>query len=166
MLTLARHEPGPEQHPFEPLSLQAIARQTVMDYYPLAAGNNIELGLDIKADAPPITGNADDLRILLGNLVDNSLRYTPSGGNVDVSVDIINGRPSISVTDNGPGIPEQERERVFDRFYRCEQTEAWGSGLGLSIAKNIAEMHGARLRLDSPVSGAGLVVTLGFQGKE
>ncbi|WP_394781127.1 ATP-binding protein [Undibacterium sp.] len=165
LLILARHEPGPEQRPFDAVDVLAVAKQIVIDYYPLAISRNIELGLDPVEHFPKILGNADDVRILLGNLVDNALRYTPAGGNVDISATITDDHPVISVADNGPGIPANEQARVFDRFYRGEQTDAWGSGLGLSIAKNIADMHGATLELGASAQGSGLTVRVVFHAK-
>ncbi|MFZ6644363.1 ATP-binding protein [Undibacterium sp. TJN25] len=162
LLILARHEPGPEPQPFGLVDAQAVARQIVIDYYPLAVNRSIELGLDTAEHFPEVHGNADDLRILLGNLVDNALRYTPAGGNVDISARVVDGHPLISVADNGPGIPVSEHERVFDRFYRGEQTDSWGSGLGLSISKNIADMHGAALKLGATAQGTGLTISLIF----
>ncbi|HTD07214.1 ATP-binding protein, partial [Undibacterium sp.] len=162
LLTLARHEPGRGERPFEAVDLQKLAKQVVVDYYALAAGKNIDLGLEADASTPHVSGNLDDLRILLNNLVDNALRYTPQGGNVDISVLSIGGRPAVRVVDNGPGIPESDHVRVFDRFYRCEETEPWGSGLGLSIAKNIADMHSAAIQLGTGSAGRGLAVTLIF----
>ncbi|MES2103538.1 MAG: ATP-binding protein [Pseudomonadota bacterium] len=164
LLTLARHEPGREQRPVSRIDLQALAEQVVMDYYPLAASKSIDLGLERDADLPAThaMGNIDDLRILLNNLVDNAIRYTPQGGNVEISALILGGNPALRISDNGPGIPESDRSRVFDRFYRCEEAEPWGSGLGLSIAKNIADMQSIKIGLSAPVHGSGLIVSLVF----
>jgi signal transduction histidine kinase len=94
-----------------------------------------------------VAGQADLLREALGNLIDNAIRYTPSGGRVEIA--ITDDPPSISVLDSGPGIPPEERGKVFERFVRGEGTVGAGSGLGLSIVKEIASLHGAEVRLDA-----------------
>ena len=132
----------------------------------------MELGLD--GEVTRVNGNADSLRILARNLIDNAVRYTPRGGRVDARVDArVNARVNAGVTanavearlevcDTGPGIPAQERARVFDRFYRREGMEAPGSGLGLSIVRRIAERHGARVELADGPGGRGLRAVVSF----
>jgi signal transduction histidine kinase len=104
--------------------------------------------------------------MLLANLLDNALRYTPEGGCIDVAVDDDAGRALLTVADTGPGIPAGERERVFDRFYRAANAgdlgNQTGSGLGLSIVKRIADAHGATVALDAAGNGQGLVVSVRF----
>ena len=92
-------------------------------------------------------GHADALAILLRNLVDNAVRYTPDGGKVEISMVREQRCVLLRVADSGPGIPAAEREKVFKRFYRALGTEAPGSGLGLSIVQRIAELHRATLVL-------------------
>ena len=96
------------------------------------------------------------------NLVDNAVRYTPPGGRVDVAAYREGDSPVLSVIDTGPGIPPDDRERVFDRFYRRAGSGAAGSGLGLAIVRNIAERHGAQLMLDEGPGGKGLAVRVIF----
>jgi signal transduction histidine kinase len=108
------------------------------------------------------------LRTLLSNLVDNALRYTGSGGRVDVAVRTEDGRATLIVRDDGPGIPPAERARVFDRFYRGQpagdtaRAGLHGSGLGLAIVKNIADRHGATVELGPGIDDAGLGATVRF----
>jgi two-component system OmpR family sensor kinase len=109
-----------------------------------------------------VEGQPDALMILLRNLVDNAIKYTPGGGTVDVSVVAEPGSLSVTVEDSGPGIPAEERERVFDRFYRVPGSDAAGSGLGLAIIKAIAERHGATLALGESARLKGLEVTVRF----
>ena len=108
--------------------------------------------------------------MLLANLLDNALRYTPEGGRIDVAIDDEVGHAVLTVADTGPGIPASERERVFDRFYRGASTAApdgqTGSGLGLSIVKRIADAHGATVTLDAASDGRGLVVRVRFPAAE
>jgi two-component system sensor histidine kinase TctE len=99
---------------------------------------------------------------MLGNLIDNAIRYTAEGGQVTVRV---SGGPRevvLSVEDNGPGIPEPERSRVFERFYRVLGTGAEGAGLGLAIVRDIAQSHSAEVTLGSGAGGRGTVVRVSF----
>ncbi|PWB53341.1 MAG: two-component sensor histidine kinase [Nitrosomonadales bacterium] len=162
LLTLARLEPtGGSAVLMAECDMAAIARQTLADLAPAALAKEIELELS-GPDAAMIRGNADMLGILLRNLVDNAIRYTPRNGRVDVSLIVEQGRVRLEVTDSGPGIPEQERQRVFDRFYRILGNEAAGSGLGLSIVKRIADVHAAKLGLADGGHGTGLRVSVDF----
>ncbi|MGH9933451.1 MAG: ATP-binding protein [Pyrinomonadaceae bacterium] len=162
LLTLARHEPQMEEQVWEAINLQQLAQQVVTDQTPLAESKGIDLGVEVNADSTIINGHADGLRIMLGNLVDNAIRYTPSNGRVDVIVLMQNGHPTLRVVDTGPGIPSEERSRVFDRFFRREGSGVSGSGLGLAIVKNIADYHAATIHLNDNPSGQGLVVTIVF----
>ncbi len=166
LLTLARQEPGatPPQ-PQTSARLADIARQTLSDYAQLANARGIDLGATQLDDALVVQGDTAALHSLVSNLVDNAIQYTPHGGRVDVSVhsavEAERVRYWLTVCDSGPGIPPEERERVFDRFYRRPgQTES-GTGLGLSIVHSIAERHGATLVLDASALG-GLSVAVGF----
>ncbi|HEU0282645.1 MAG TPA: ATP-binding protein, partial [Gallionella sp.] len=110
-----------------------------------------------------VRGNPGLLRVLLRNLLDNSIRYTPPGTSVQVSIAHEPGVVCLSVSDNGPGIPERERDKVLERFYRPLGTQASGSGLGLSIVQRIAEVHGATLQMQPVSEGQGLRVTVSFK---
>ncbi|MFZ2524183.1 MAG: sensor histidine kinase [Candidatus Ferrigenium altingense] len=101
--------------------------------------------------------------MLLRNLLDNSIRHSPPGTTVQVSITHEPGAVCLSVSDNGPGIPEQERAKVLERFYRPLGTQASGSGLGLSIVKRIAEVHDAVLQIQPASEGQGLRVTVSFK---
>jgi signal transduction histidine kinase len=160
LLTAARTDPNDTTIVFQPTDLAELMRHAIADVFLLAQ----ERRIDIELDAPEhvtITGDAAALRILARNLLDNAIRYTPPGGAVRVAVAGSDGQASLTVEDSGPGIPEKERERVFDRFYRREVNEQAGSGLGLSIVKNIAEQHGARIELGVAAQG-GLKATAVF----
>jgi two-component system OmpR family sensor kinase len=115
-----------------------------------------------EAEAASVEGQPDALHILLRNLIDNAIKYAPGGGTVDISVKRAPGAVTLSVEDSGPGIPPEERERVFDRFYRIAGSDAAGSGLGLAIIKSIAERHGATLALDKSERLGGLMATVTF----
>ncbi|BCB25160.1 two-component sensor histidine kinase [Sulfurimicrobium lacus] len=156
LLTLARLDPAAENAAIsERCDLAALARRTLADLMPGALAKHIELELT-GAESASVTGSPAMLGILLRNLVDNAILYSPPGGRVVVSVEA--GR--LEVTDSGPGIPDEERQRVFDRFYRVLGHEVPGSGLGLSIVRRIADLHGAKLTLGEGEAGKGLRVTL------
>ncbi len=117
----------------------------------------------VKVDADPsvkVTGNADALGILASNLLDNALRYTRAGGHVEIRVRRIGDDAILEVADDGPGIPAEERERVFDRFYRGADVQAPGSGLGLAIAQQVATLHAGRLSLLPGIGDRGVTVRL------
>jgi two-component system, OmpR family, sensor kinase len=160
MLALARQEPRPNSQP-TPVRLDELARGVVTELVPLADAGRIDLGV-AAAQPATVSGDAEALRTLLRNLVDNAVRYTPPGGRVDVTVESATGQPRITVTDDGPGIPPEEHARVFDRFYRRAGTEPPGSGLGLAIVKAIADAHGATVSLADGPSGKGLAVSVSF----
>jgi len=125
----------------------------------------LERDLDFELTAPPhitVTGQADWLRVLIRNLVDNAIRYTPAGGCIHVSLQARDGQVCLTVSDSGPGIPFAEREAVLRRFHRLNHGDQPGSGLGLSIVRRIAELHGAQLDLDDAIPEGGLRVSLSF----
>jgi two-component system OmpR family sensor kinase len=127
-----------------------------------ALDRGIDLGVAAGGAGVAVAGHADDLRILLGNLLDNALRYTPAGGRIDVAVSREDGAAVLRVADTGPGIPPHERERVFDRFYRGEGSDGWGSGLGLAIVSSIAASHAAVVTLADRAQGSGLLAQVRF----
>ena len=147
------------------VELAQLARRAVADLTGVAQARGIDLGLQ-HADAAEVRGQPDALMILLRNLIDNAIKYTPGGGTVDVSVmraaGDMTGGAVVTVEDSGPGIPADERERVFDRFYRVPGSDAAGSGLGLAIIKAIAERHGATLTLGESARLNGLMATVRF----
>lgn len=144
-----------------PVDLSELARRSVGDLIGLAQAKQVDLGLQ-RADPVSIDGQPDALHILLRNLIENGVKYTPTGGTVDIAVHADADAVCITVEDSGPGIPPEERERVFDRFYRVAGSQAAGSGLGLAIIKSIAERHGATLTLGQSARLGGLAVTLRF----
>ena len=164
LLTLARNEPEGAPVALVPSDLAAAAREAVADVHALASERGIDLGLETDG-ATGVSGDADALRILARNLIDNSVRYTPRGGRVQVRVqgpgpDACGG-PRLTVEDTGPGIPAAERDRAFDRFYRRPDAAEGGSGLGLAIVKAIADRHRARLALEEALPH-GVRVTVSF----
>jgi two-component system, OmpR family, sensor histidine kinase TctE len=124
----------------------------------------VECGLDLGAECTPasVEANARLLDDLLGNLMDNALKYTPSGGRVTVRCGYDVGRPFLEIEDDGPGIPESERPRVLERFYRIPGSAPGGCGLGLAIVAEIAKQHDARMSIESGSDGRGVRINLLF----
>lgn len=165
LLAMARLEPEALARNFGDCDLVAVAKESIVARTVLAAGKRIDLGL-ARAAPVHVRGDAASLSMLLANLLDNALRYTPEGGRIDVAVDDDAGRAVLTVADTGSGIPVAERERVFDRFYRGATSGGLsgqtGSGLGLSIVRRIADAHGATVTLGDAPDGHGLVARVNF----
>jgi len=169
LLEVARAEPddpGAQAARHEAVDLAELARSVVGALSVKAEQHGIDLGAAGPAGLL-VQGDAHELTVLLNNLVENALRYTPQGGVVDVEAVGLAGHPVLRVVDDGPGIPELERERVFTRFYRGEAArilarDTSGSGLGLAIVRSIAERHHAHVSLHTPASGRGLEVWVEF----
>ncbi|CAE6727227.1 sensor histidine kinase [Paraburkholderia haematera] len=141
--------------------LHKVARSVTLDWSPVARSRGIDLGFeqDVRID---VMGQTDLLAELVGNLIDNAIRYSGDGAVITVRVACEDEQPVLQVIDNGPGITAGERDAVFERFYRSEANQAVeGSGLGLSIVREIARVHGASIAL-SDAPGGGLVVSVRF----
>ena len=162
LLTLARLDPDDPGSRAEACDLQILARDAVGELAPYAMSKNIEIDL-VEGGAVQATGYAGLIAILLRNLIDNAIRYSPVGASVHVRVAAENDLVTLTVTDQGPGIPADERDKVGQRFYRVLGTEEFGSGLGLSIVKRIAELHQASLSLGEGEHGKGLSVAVKFK---
>jgi two-component system OmpR family sensor kinase/two-component system sensor histidine kinase QseC len=160
LLALARSDPQELAGDFGPVDLGAVAAEGITDTHDLALARRIDLSLDASPDIL-VRGDREALRILVRNLVDNAVRYTPSGGSVRVRCRSASTGALMEVTDTGPGIAAADRLRVFDRFYRRPAVQESGTGLGLAIVKSIAEHHGARVVLDE-APGGGLRVAVNF----
>ncbi|AZO48105.1 MAG: sensor histidine kinase [Mesorhizobium sp.] len=156
LLTLSRAEPGSRRPRADRIDLTEAARHVLETQAPAALARNVDLGLD-ESGPVPVVGDGTMLREMIVNLVDNALRYTPAGGTVTVRLAAIDGEAVLTVTDDGPGIPADEREHVFERFYRLADATEEGSGLGLAIVREVAENAGGRVTL-ADGAAAGLVV--------
>ena len=159
MLQLARLDPESGLPDPQAVDLACLAESVCADLGPQILAKNIDFELLADKDCT-VTGQAEWLRVLLRNLVDNAIRYTPEGGQARVSVKQGDGRCQINVSDSGPGIPVAERATVLRRFHRLNQDAQPGSGLGLAIVSRIAELHGAQLELAEAASPPGLSVTV------
>ncbi|MEW5787449.1 MAG: ATP-binding protein [Pseudomonadota bacterium] len=160
LLGMARLEPEANGQGFEPVGLHELAKRAVGDFSSLAEARRIDLGVG-ACEALTLPGQPRNLRVMLDNLIDNALRYIPAGGRVDVDVLRDGGTAVLMVSDDGPGIPEADRERVFERFQRLAGADIPGSGLGLSIVRQVAFIHGGSVRLDNrPGGGLRVMVRL------
>jgi two-component system sensor histidine kinase TctE len=161
LLTLARADPAANiAIKNQAVDLGAMVSEVVAKFIDRALQSEIDLGVDVQ----PVFLLADPslLDDLLSNLVDNALKYTPAGGSVTARAGVQSGRPYLSVEDSGPGIPEPERQRVRQRFYRLPNSPGHGSGLGLAIVDEIARLYGASVTIGSGAEGRGTKVLVLF----
>jgi signal transduction histidine kinase len=156
MLTLARLDPEQPLPERQAVQLDAVAQAVCAELAPLALQRDQTLGLDVRGELPALSGNADLLSMLVCNLVDNAIRYTPNGGHIEVVLRAEAAGLWLEVMDDGPGIAPAQRERVFDRFYRIATQDQPGTGLGLAICRRVAELHGAQISLEQGPNGRGL----------
>lgn len=173
ILMISRIEAGSQAQNFAPLDLAGIVADVVELYEPAAEEAGVTLATGEVASAT-VQGNRELIGQALSNIVDNAIKYAAGHGEapgVVVSLRLVNGAPTLSIEDNGPGIPSIERERVTERFVRLEKSRTQpGSGLGLSLAKAVMTFHRGRLDLQSRKpeegDGSGLVVSMVFAGTE
>ena len=163
LLSLARAEPeAADNLELLTLDLSKLAQGITSEWVPQALAKNIDLGFACADANCQVKGNALLLRELLNNLIDNALRYTPSNGHVTVAVKQNAQNIELSVEDNGPGIPEKKRKRVFERFYRILGTGEEGCGLGLTIVREIALRHQAEILLENGPQDVGTRISVVF----
>ncbi|NCS65361.1 MAG: hypothetical protein AUJ86_01245 [Hydrogenophilaceae bacterium CG1_02_62_390] len=161
LLTLARNDPGARNdEAMSDLNLYRIAQETAMNWVPEAVKKDIDLGFEGAKTELPLCGDEGALHDLIDNLLDNAIRYTPSGGHITLCTGDDCG-VWLSVEDSGPGIPALERSRVFNRFYRVSGSGQPGSGLGLAIVDEVAQRHGATVAIGD-AEGGGAVFIIRF----
>lgn len=156
LLSLSRQDAPQRSTVRDPVDIQALLRESVSQLMIVADARRVDIGFEGSSN-PVVFAPESELRSVFDNLIDNALRYAPEGGVVDVLLHHFDGHPVVDVVDNGPGIPEAEIERVFDRFFRVPGAAAGGSGLGLAIARTAAERHGMRIELRNREGGHGLM---------
>lgn len=167
LLCLARQQALTEDLSNGQISVQHVSRRVLEDLVPLAEAKQIDIGMtsdtDIVVDAREM-----DLVTLIKNLADNAVRYTPGGGRVDIIIETDSQERRLIIEDNGPGIPEAERQRVFDPFYRILDQNEIGSGLGLSIVQTIATRIGAKIQMTytDPIQKTGLRVCVSWNNQQ
>ena len=160
LLTLARVEPSTKSNfSFEAVDLIKLAREVTTERVPQAINKGLDLGFKTSTSTAIIAGNAFMLKEMLANLIDNALCYTPSGGQITVSALVLDNQAILQVIDNGIGIAPQQREQVFKRFYRVQdssyEVSGEGCGLGLAIVKEIATAHGASVTISDGLARKG-----------
>jgi signal transduction histidine kinase len=162
MLLISKTEAGVEKLSREEVDVAALVRRACELFEPIAEEKRVRLSC-AAAEQTPIAGDARMLQRMLSNIVDNAVKYTPPGGKVEVSL-TASERPDIivSVKDTGVGISTAELPRIFQRFYRCDQSRSQpGTGLGLSLARAIARAHGGNITATSTVNqGSSFIITL------
>lgn len=161
LLTLARLEPE-HFRTGEQCGLRALSQQVIAELAPVAVSKNIELQLAADNEVS-VRGVPALIEILMRNLIDNAIRYSPPGSEVRVSIVAAADGAVFSVNDQGPGVPEEAKTRIWDRFYRVLGTGESGSGLGLSIVSRIADLHGAATAVTTGDDGLGLRVSVTFK---
>jgi len=163
LLALARAEPeAGATAPMAPVDVNALAREVTREWVPKAIDRGLDLGAACGDSPLLVRGNAVLVREMLGNLIDNALRYTPAGGRVTVKADSRERSAVLSVEDDGPGIAEADRVRVFERFQRLNEVDTQGCGLGLSIVREIADLHAATVEIVSGANDRGTLVSVTF----
>ncbi len=163
LLTLSAAEAhNPDEATGLAVRLDAVVRQVLEDLSGQAEAKGIDLGFEMACALPTVAGHPVALREIAMNLVDNAIRYTQPGGIVTSRIAGSPGAVTLVVEDNGPGIPLDQRERVFERFYRIHDRDSGGCGLGLPIAAEFASRMGARVTLHTPATGHGLAVEVTF----
>jgi signal transduction histidine kinase len=153
LLDLARMDAGTLSFERTPLDLGVLLKSVVTKFSPQARQTQVELRLEIlphNGDLPALVADSDRLNQVFSNLVDNALKFTPPGGLVTVSARPVDSWIEVEVADSGSGIPPEELERVFERFYQTDKARSGGSrrgvGLGLAIAREIVQAHGGKIR--------------------
>lgn len=163
LLWLARAEPDAgHASATERINLVELAREATTDWVPRALARHIDLGFEGSPGEARIEGDPFLVREMLNNLLDNAVRYTQPEGHITVRVNTAERQITLSVEDDGPGVPEAERDRVFERFYRVHGTGVEGCGLGLAIVREIAQRHGAEVALTARGDGTGTIVRVVF----
>ncbi len=161
LLLLARSEPIKGSHPLKPLDLHHLVRDTCMEWVPKALQKQMDLSLNSEGHPIRIKGDAILLRELLSNLIDNAICYGHDKGHIAVTLQP-GKHPCLTVENDGHGISSAEQERIFERFYRIQGSPGNGCGLGLSIVKEIAELHRAKIQAENRKSPPGFIVHITF----
>ncbi len=163
LLTLSNLRPNEPLLDVQTIDLSKLAMDIIAEIALDAVHKHIEISFTESKTPAVIEGNATLLQVLMRNLIDNAIRYTPEGGKVMVSTQVEGKQTIFCVEDTGPGVPEELYDRIFDRFYRQLGNTASGSGLGLSIVQQIVELHHASIKVSKPEHHSGLSVKVFFK---
>jgi len=160
LLTLARMDTT-QKMPSTSVNMFVLLRQLIMDLTPQALDKNLDLGLEQTANHDIVIGNQEHLYLLYRNLLDNAIRYTPQDGQITVNLKNLHPEKlTITILDSGNGIPPEQQQQIFKRFYRGEHQNILGSGLGLSIVQRVAELYHIEIKVENMEKG--LCVTTHF----
>jgi two-component system sensor histidine kinase ResE len=164
LLALARLEGGTADLHHEPINIEALLHRVVEKFIPQAQQAQLNLQVNL-APTPMIIGDGDRLAQVFTNLVDNAIKFTPPGGNVTINSSASDGILIVKISDTGSGIPLEDQQRIFERFYQADKSRRGGSGrgigLGLPIARQIVLSHGGDIRVEScPAKGSTFIVKL------
>lgn len=162
LLTMSRMVPAAEMDRNCAVNLATLSKEVIAELVPDALEKRSEIELIAPDNFPNFRGNSTAISILIRNLVDNAIRYSPNNSLIQVILEETADKIKLLVIDNGPGIPKNLRSRVFERFFRILGTNSAGSGLGLGIVQQITELHNAKIELSTPDNGQGLKVTVYF----
>lgn len=163
LLVLARSEPGANAvRPFTQIDLSMVASAVTAAHVPEAIRNKLEFEFLASSEPALVYGDRNGLEELISNLIENSILYSEPGGKIIVKIMVTSDRTLLTIEDNGCGIPSNEREKVFERFYRGATTDKPGTGLGLAIVKEIATTHNATTTVASGSNGKGTSITISF----
>jgi len=164
------YEAGARSLHLAEVALPSLIDETLSVLGPERERKRITLATDVSAELAPVAADADRLTEVLLNLLDNALRFTPEGGHIEVTAREQVGRVAVTIADSGPGIPEADRQRIFERFYRADSSRSsatGGTGLGLAIVRELVEAHGGTIEADErPGGGARFTFTLPLAATE
>ncbi|HEX68277.1 MAG TPA: HAMP domain-containing histidine kinase, partial [bacterium] len=168
LLNLSRLESGEWETQFQEFSLRNFLEEVKQEFLPLAKNKNIHLSLELPARLPRLLSDPYALRLALDNLIENAIKFTPPRGEVIIKAGRTDSKVRIEVEDTGPGIPPEEREKIFEPFYRVDRKEvrkSWGTGLGLSITRELLKILDGEIEVrEGKKGGSVFVITLPIKG--
>ncbi|WP_085899087.1 sensor histidine kinase [Kiloniella majae] len=162
LLSLARTHQEDEGFQFEAVDLKLLSEEVTRAYVPEAVSQQIDLGFEQQGQIVSVVGNEELIKEALKNLIENALHYCPENSTVTVRLKQISEDVVIEVEDNGPGVSKEERDKIFERFYRSETRDDEGCGLGLPIVREIMERHGGIIEYQAALEGRGACFQLKF----
>ena len=165
---LSRADAGELTIELQPIQLDVLLKQTARAYRPTASSHEVDIQVRLEPDLPEIQADPDRMAQVLGNLVSNALQHSPQGSRIQLSAARIGETVQISLADQGEGVPSEDLERIFDRFYRTDAArdrDRGGSGLGLAIAKSLIEAQGGQIWAESTI-GVGTTIWISFRHRE
>ena len=161
LLKVARYQADETKSDVGPINLDELVKECVANVLPIADHHSQDIGI-VRSDAVKVLGERTDIAVLVTNLLENAVRYTPNGGAVDIMITAQGNQALLEIADSGPGIPQEKLARVFEPFYRAAAPQHEGSGLGLAIVARIAERYGLEIELANRADAQGLIARVLF----